>query len=140
MAEDRLSIDKHCEMLTNLCRDRHVQVMEGIKFYAGLFVAIVGGSTALAVHKGDQLLPWLEWVADGLMVLGLVASGAIVVENHRAWRAYRHRLSELAGPAVIPPPPHFAWIYVAWVVGLMTLSAAIFLYFNPLGIRLTPHA
>src|SRR5271170_4258122 len=93
---DRLSIDKHYEMLTHLCRDRHRQVMDGIKLFAALYVAIAGGSMGLAVSNPERVLPWYGKLADIVMFLAFVVGALIVWENHRAWRGYRRRITKLA--------------------------------------------
>src|SRR5262249_49697844 len=94
---DRLSVDKHCEMLTNLSRDRHTMVMEGIKYYSGLYVAIAGGSMALSVSGNpSRLLPWYADVANLTMFIVFIAGALVVGGNHHAWRGYRRKLHELA--------------------------------------------
>jgi hypothetical protein len=135
-----LSVDKHCEMLTNHICDRHNLIMEGFKLYVQMFSAIVGGTVALRLQFGDEIPRAFATLADALAVLIFVASALITLENLRGWYGYRETLTKVAGTdeagAPIVPAPHLlkAGRVATGMIVAMAVAWIAFYAFNPLRI------
>jgi hypothetical protein len=108
-AGDRLSAEKHCELLSANVRERSASIYEGFKLFVQLFSALVGGAVIIRLQYPKDLPSSFATLSNGLAVLITGASALLVLNAFFSWWGQRKRLSEVAGKdeignAIIPPP------------------------------------
>jgi hypothetical protein len=127
-----LSIEKHCEMLSAVVRDRLASISDGFKLFVQLFTALVAGVVVMRMTYAPERIPaTFAWLSNGLAILITAATVLMVWDAFRSWHGYRKRLSEVAGESIIPPPkwfPSSVWI----MVSVMLIACGLFCWFNPL--------
>jgi hypothetical protein len=137
-----ISVDKHCELLTEHIRDQLKRISDAFRLFVQLFTGIVGGSIWLRVEHAKDLetsRPVFERVSNGLVFLVFFVCAILIADNLRAWRSYRLALSKAAGKAgghpIIPPPNLFV---SAWpdVVMIVAMAGAVWLFWrnNPFSV------
>jgi hypothetical protein len=133
-----LSVDTHCEMLTEHIRDRNDGIMNAFKLFVQMYSLVVGGTMLLRLEYGAQILPSFVWISDALAALIFLMSSVMILENVRSWYEYRTVLSNVAGRnrkgERIIPLPRMAKATKAEFIMLcvMALALALFFIFNPL--------
>jgi hypothetical protein len=134
-----LSVDKHCEMLTDQIRDRNKHIMNAFKLYVQMFSAIVGGSVALRLQSAGKVPVSFSWLVDALALLVFLITAVIISDNVRGWHEYRQRLSEIAGRdrnhnPIVPLPTLWKSKRVeVGMIGVMAISLVAFWLFNHCG-------
>jgi hypothetical protein len=135
-----LSIDKHCEMLSNSIRDKSAAMYDGFKLFIQMFSGVVGGSVLLRVQHGGKV-PYGFVESSNMVAAIIVITTAIIIWDHyRSWHGYRVTLHELAGtddhgkPCI--PKPRFVTSGLAFSAMLVAMAFSLlgFVAFNPLQI------
>jgi hypothetical protein len=129
-----LSPDKHCEMLSANARDRAKAMEDWFKLFVQIFSVIVGGAVLLRLQYKQDIPVTFVPLSNALVLLVAFASAAMVIDSHRAWRGHRKRLSDIAGPDIIPQPRVPSWIGFLLMLAVILVALFGFCLFNPLRI------
>jgi hypothetical protein len=133
-----LSAEKHCELLTNLCRDQSDKMYQGFRLFIQMFTAIAGGAVVAHLQYVDKIPSNFEPLSDALAALVVVTCVIMIFDAYRSWFGYRVALSNVAGPKYdgsprISPPRHrLSSRTVITMLIVMFAAWALFVAFNPL--------
>jgi len=135
---ERLSTDKHCELLSANVRERSASIYEGFKLFVQLFSALVGGAVIIRLQHPKDLPTSFVTLSNALALLITFAGVILVTNGLWAWWGHRKKLSEVAGKdetgnAIIPPPRIGLGQVSVWImIFVMVISCVVFWWFNPL--------
>jgi hypothetical protein len=132
-----LSVDKHCEILSNGIREKSLAMYAGFNLFVQMYAGLLGGAVVLRLQYQDKIPRDLTWLSDALVTLVAFTAVIVLLDHYRSWYDFRQRLSEIAGEIdghrVIPPPSNRRSIYaVATMLIVMAACVAGFVVFNPL--------
>jgi hypothetical protein len=129
-----VSEEKHFEFAVSVVAERHQATRNAFKLFLQLFSVIIGGSIWLTMQptfsasaKGKFI-----FVSDTLVLLVIIVTGAMVLEDLRGWWNYREVLAKFSYENhPISRPKLRAVLIEAIMLLCMGVAGIIFIVFNP---------
>jgi hypothetical protein len=135
-----LSTDKHCELLTNLARDKSAAIYDSFKLFVQLFSGIVGGSVVVRLQYGQTVPAGYVALSNALSALVVITCAVMILDAFRSWYGYSQKLSAVSGVSergdilIARPSLYVSARTVAVMLGVMALALVGLIRFNPLQI------